>query len=113
MIVLSMTTEEIYREIMRDFEIIKRRSYHEGKILQKEMLRKKLQSETRTVCYKTPHCNEWNIIFQMDSIGFLNTRKAKMFITFAFLSLKSNLLSLKCDLLRLKRCFFSNFFALK
>lgn len=36
MIVLSMTTEEVYREIMRDFEIIKRRSYLEGKILHKE-----------------------------------------------------------------------------
>ncbi len=67
MIVPSMTTEEIYREIMRDFESIKRRGNLEGKILQKEMLRKNLQGETRSICYKTPYRNEWNIVFQMNA----------------------------------------------
>lgn len=69
MIVPSMTTEEIYKEIMRDFEIIKRRSPLEGKILHKEMWRKGLQHETRSLCYKTPYRNEWTIIFQMDTRG--------------------------------------------
>ena len=69
MIVVSMTTEEVYREIMRDFVSIKSRSHFEGNILQKEMLRKRLQSERRTICYTTPYRNEWTIIFELDPKG--------------------------------------------
>ncbi len=65
MIVPSMTTEEIFKEMMRDYEIIKRRSHLEGKILHREMWRKGLQ---HSLCYKTPYRNEWTIIFQMDTM---------------------------------------------
>jgi hypothetical protein len=79
MLVLSMTTEEIYREIMRDLDTVKRRSDMEALILQKQMLRKKLQNEVRTLCYKTQHRNEWQIVFHIDCKGikkafYLQTR---------------------------------------
>ena len=42
MIVPTMNPEEIYREIMRDFEVRKRRGHGSGDLFRREMLRKKL-----------------------------------------------------------------------
>lgn len=58
MIIPTMNPEEIYREIMRDFEVIKRRGQGSGDLFRREMLRKKLQHEKRAITFKTDHLNE-------------------------------------------------------
>ena len=65
MIVPTMNPEEIYREIMRDFEVIKRRGHGSGDLFRREMLRKKLQHEKRAITFKTDHLNEWQIVFSL------------------------------------------------
>ena len=65
MIVTTMTAEEIYREIMRDLESVKRKGNAAGRIFQQEMLRKKIPYEMRTVSYKTAQWNEWQIIIRI------------------------------------------------
>lgn len=65
MILPTMNPEEIYREIMRDFEVIKRRGQGSGDLFRREMLRKKLQHEKRAITFKTDHLNEWQIVFSL------------------------------------------------
>jgi hypothetical protein len=60
-----MTEEEIYREIMRDYKSLRNKGNVSGKIFQNEMKRKKLQHEFRSITYKTPQHNEWQILFQL------------------------------------------------
>ncbi len=69
MIVLSMKTEEIYQEIMRDYISVKRKGYTEGMMLNQERRRKKQATLFRIVSYKTPHLNQWQIVISADAIG--------------------------------------------
>ncbi len=65
MIVPSMSINEVYREVMTDFETVHRKAGVQGQIFQNEMLRKKRSHETRTINYKTAHFNEWHIMFRI------------------------------------------------
>ena len=87
MLVLSMTIEEIYREIMRDLDTVKRRSDAEAIILQKQMLRKKLEKEVRTLCFKTQYRNEWQLVFHIDCKGikkafYVHTRDSRGMVAY-------------------------------
>ncbi|HUZ61748.1 MAG TPA: hypothetical protein VMU83_23420 [Hanamia sp.] len=52
MIVPTMNPEEIYRELIRDFDSVKRRGLGSGDIFRREMLRKKLQHENAQLLSK-------------------------------------------------------------
>lgn len=67
MIVPSMTVNEVLKELVRDFECIRRKSSVQGKLLQKEMLRKGMKQQTVSISCKTSRRNDWNIVFQMSS----------------------------------------------
>jgi hypothetical protein len=72
MITATMTPEEIYREIMRDYKSLRNKGNVTGKIFQKEMKRKKIQHEFRSLSYKTPQHNEWQILFHLYT-NYINT----------------------------------------
>lgn len=66
MIVGSMKEEEIYKEIMNDFECLQRRSALQGRILQQQLLRKKFISETRLLNFKTAAHNNWSVMLKAE-----------------------------------------------
>ena len=87
MVVASMTIEEIYREVMSDYESLKRKSHAQAVIFQNEMKRKNMQHETRMILYKTPNFNEWNIMFDIYTYGikklyYLRTNDKKGAVTY-------------------------------
>ena len=66
MIVLSMTADEIYGEINRDFKYLSHKASLTGRTLQQKMLRKKQSSEKCTINLKTPLLNNWNVLYSVD-----------------------------------------------
>jgi hypothetical protein len=66
MIVPAMNPEETYREIIRDFQSIKRRGKETGAIFQREMIRKNLNEEKRVISFKTAQLNEWYLNFKLN-----------------------------------------------
>ncbi len=49
MIVVTMTPEEIHKEIIKDFPTIYRRGSAEGKILQTQLRRQRLKQQVRSI----------------------------------------------------------------
>jgi hypothetical protein len=69
MLVPSMTLNEVYKELTNDFEYIKRKGSAQGKLLQKEMIRKGIKQQTIFTTCKSSRRNEWNIVYEMDHVG--------------------------------------------
>ena len=71
MLVPSMTPEEVYKELSRDFKSLYLKGKVTGDIFQSEMKRKRIDHEFRFASYKTAQRNEWQIIFNIfrDRIG--------------------------------------------
>lgn len=61
MIVTTMSLPEIYNEVIRDFDSVKRRSNGAMKALQSEVFRTKQFVTTRYIEYVTKSHNKWNI----------------------------------------------------
>jgi hypothetical protein len=62
MIVPFMTPNEVYKEVMNDYEYVSRKSLTQVQLAQKEMLRKGIEQQSFSITCKTPRRNEWNIL---------------------------------------------------
>jgi hypothetical protein len=58
-----MSPAEIYAEIMRDMEVLSRKSHAQAILFQNEMRRKGLKRELRSVQYETAAHNMWTLQF--------------------------------------------------
>src|SRR5258705_6339589 len=61
MIVTTMSLPEVYNEVMRDYDSVKRRSNGAMKALQSEVFRTKQFVTTRYIEYVSKSRNKWNI----------------------------------------------------
>ncbi len=65
MIVPTMSTTQIYTQIMEDYASLERKGNAQGAIFKSELKRSKLAGQTRCIDYTTAHCNKWNIVFKV------------------------------------------------
>jgi hypothetical protein len=69
MIVPAMNIDEVYRQVMDDYNEMYRKAAAQSNFLRLDMMRRKLDHEVKVITCKTTRNNNWNIMFRIFTHG--------------------------------------------